>query len=128
MKKLIALLLVLVMVLSLVACGAKTKKITLRMIDTLASETRTASIQKIIDDKNDKWKGEYYFADANHDGKIDSKDVDAVKDIIFFDDAIPATVSAMPGEQIVFEPDTAHAPLIGNGTIRKAIFKIKVSE
>lgn len=50
MKKLIALLLVLVMVLSLVACGAKSKKITLRMIDTLASESRTASIQKIIDD------------------------------------------------------------------------------
>ena len=51
---------------------------------------------------------------------------DAVKDIIFFDDAIPATVSARPGEQIVFEPDTAHAPLIGEGPIHKAIFKVRV--
>lgn len=78
MKKLIALLLALVMVFSLVACGAKEEapakttettettkettsestaetpveadgQITLRMIDTLASETRTAAIQEIID-------------------------------------------------------------------------------
>lgn len=78
MKKLIAFLMALVMVFSLAACGAKTEptpeqapatntpaeekpaetpasepasdeKITLRMIDTLASESRTAAIQTIID-------------------------------------------------------------------------------
>ena len=29
------------------------------------------------------------------------------------------------GEVITFEPDTAHAPLIGEGTIHKAIFKVR---
>lgn len=72
MKKLIAFLLALVMLLSVAGCGSKTEvaeteketasngeastgdsvseeKITLRMIDTLASETRTNAIQTIID-------------------------------------------------------------------------------
>ena len=31
------------------------------------------------------------------------------------------------GQAITFDPDTAHAPLIGEGTIHKAIFKVKVA-
>lgn len=30
-----------------------------------------------------------------------------------------------PGELIVFTPETAHAPMIGSGEQRKAVFKIK---
>jgi beta-galactosidase beta subunit len=52
--------------------------------------------------------------------------MDSVKDILFFDDAIEETVTVEAGEMIVFKPDTAHAPLIGSGPIRKAIFKVSV--
>ena len=54
-------------------------------------------------------------------------DFDPVKDIQFFNDRFEKTVSAQPGEQVVFAPETAHAPLIGEGTIHKAIFKVKVA-
>ena len=49
------------------------------------------------------------------------------KDILFYRDKDWKTVSVKAGEMIVFEPDTAHAPLIGEGTIHKAIFKVKVA-
>lgn len=51
---------------------------------------------------------------------------DEGNDIQFFDDPVEQMVTAVPGQAVTFTPDTAHAPLIGNGTIRKAIFKVKV--
>ncbi len=47
------------------------------------------------------------------------------KDILFYNDPVEETVTVKAGEIIVFEPHQAHAPLIGEGTIRKAIFKVK---
>ena len=47
-------------------------------------------------------------------------------DIMFFDDPIEETVSAEAGDIVTFAPDMAHAPLIGEGVIHKAIFKVKV--
>ena len=51
----------------------------------------------------------------------------AEKDILFYKDKDWTTVTVKVGEAITFEPDTAHAPLIGEGTIHKAIFKVKVA-
>ena len=48
------------------------------------------------------------------------------KDILFYRDPVTETITAAPGEVVTFAPETAHAPLIGEGTIRKAIFKVKV--
>lgn len=45
---------------------------------------------------------------------------------MFFDDPVTETVHVKAGDSITFAPDTAHAPLIGTGRIKKAIFKIKV--
>ena len=53
-------------------------------------------------------------------------EMDPVKDILFFADPVEDTVTVKAGEVITFEPDTAHAPLIGEGTIHKAIFKVRV--
>lgn len=50
----------------------------------------------------------------------------AEKDILFYNDPVTETISAQPGEAVTFEPETAHAPLIGDGTIHKAIFKVLV--
>lgn len=47
-------------------------------------------------------------------------------DYILFDDEITTIETRQPGEMIVFTPDDAHAPLIGEGPIHKAIFKVKV--
>lgn len=54
-------------------------------------------------------------------GEIDLKD-----DIIFYNDEISDIITGEAGKMTVFLPDTAHAPLIGSGRIRKAIFKVRV--
>lgn len=48
-------------------------------------------------------------------------------DYILFEDEITTIATRQPGEMIVFTPDDAHAPLIGEGLIHKAIFKVKVT-
>lgn len=48
------------------------------------------------------------------------------KDILFYRDPVTETITAAPREVVTFAPETAHAPLIGEGTIHKAIFKVKV--
>ena len=55
------------------------------------------------------------------DGSMDTE-----KDIMFFNDVIDTFVNVRAGEVIVFPPDAAHAPLIGEGHIRKAIFNVRV--
>lgn len=47
-------------------------------------------------------------------------------DYILFADEIETIETVAAGEMIVFDTDTAHAPLIGEGKIHKAIFKVKV--
>lgn len=55
------------------------------------------------------------------DGEFNSE-----KDILFFKDKDWESVTVEPGKVITFDTDTAHAPLIGEGTVHKAIFKVKV--
>lgn len=55
------------------------------------------------------------------DGEYSERD-----DIIFFKDRDWTTVTVELGQAITFDPDTAHAPLIGEGEIHKAIFKVRV--
>ena len=50
------------------------------------------------------------------------------KDILFYKDPVGVTITAKPGEVVTFDTDTAHAPLIGEGKIHKAIFKVRVVE
>lgn len=48
------------------------------------------------------------------------------KDIEFFDDNPSTLVTILPGEFIIFTPDDGHAPLIGEGVIKKIIIKVAV--
>ena len=50
----------------------------------------------------------------------------AEKDILFYKDKDWTTITVEVGQAVTFDPDTAHAPLIGEGEIHKAIFKVKV--
>lgn len=50
------------------------------------------------------------------------------KDIIFYEDR-PATVFDLSeGQMSIFFPWDGHAPLIGSGTVRKAVIKVAVGE
>ena len=54
-------------------------------------------------------------------------DYSAEKDIQFFHDAPATWIATPPGAFCIFFPDDAHAPLVSDGNIRKAIFKIAVA-
>ncbi len=54
---------------------------------------------------------------------------DAAKDLELYPDVTPTTyVTLLPGEFVIFLPEDVHAPLIGNGDIKKIIFKILVDK
>ena len=51
---------------------------------------------------------------------------DAEKDIRFFDDAPQTYYEVTPDEFTLFFPDDAHAPMVGEGAIRKVIVKVRI--
>jgi len=81
---------------------------------------------KYIDIQIPLSKSESFGIKPRMECKTPDGEFNTEKDILFYKDKDWKTVSVSPGESIVFEPDTAHAPLIGEGTIHKAIFKVKV--
>ncbi len=48
------------------------------------------------------------------------------KDITFYADAYDKVETLKAGQYIFLPPDCAHAPLIGNGKVRKGIIKIRL--
>lgn len=50
---------------------------------------------------------------------------DAVKDLLFFKDKASTYFSLTDGEFAIFFPEDGHQPMIGEGAIKKCIFKIK---
>ena len=51
-------------------------------------------------------------------------DYSAEKDIQFFHDTPTIWIATPPNAFCIFFPEDAHAPLVSNGQVRKAIFKI----
>lgn len=51
---------------------------------------------------------------------------DKTKDIVFFNDTPSTYLSIEPGEFLIFFPHDAHAPLIGEGSVKKAVIKVKI--
>ncbi len=49
-------------------------------------------------------------------------------DIVFFENAPTQMLSANAGELLFFFPHDGHAPIIGEGTVRKVIVKVSVEE
>ena len=50
----------------------------------------------------------------------------AEKDIQFFDDEPQTYYYLRPGQFTILLPEDGHAPLVGEGPIRKAILKVKM--
>lgn len=51
---------------------------------------------------------------------------DEAKDIVFYDDKPTTYLTLANKEFVLFMPEDAHAPLIGEGEMPKLIFKVKV--
>lgn len=89
-------------------------------------EARLEVHDKYIDIQIPLSKAETYGVKPRSECTMPQGEMDPVKDILFYADPVENTITAQPGEVITFAPETAHAPLIGEGTIHKAIFKVKV--
>ena len=82
---------------------------------------------KYIDIQVPLSKGESFGVKPRSECREQDGEFNHEKDILFYKDKDWKSVSVKAGEKIVFDTDTAHAPLIGEGTIHKAIFKVKVA-
>lgn len=50
---------------------------------------------------------------------------DAEKDIQFFDDPAQTYYTLKPGQFTILMPDDAHAPMVGDGAVKKLIVKVR---
>lgn len=53
-------------------------------------------------------------------------DFDTVKDVLFFEDAPQTYYTLKVGQFSILLPEDAHAPMIGEGAAKRAIFKVKI--
>ena len=81
---------------------------------------------KYIDIQVPLSKGETFGVKPRCECTQPDGEMNTEKDILFYHDVVEDTFTAAQGDVITFAPDMAHAPLIGEGTIHKAIFKVKV--
>ena len=58
--------------------------------------------------------------------KNETMPYDSEKDLMFFGDKATSFLNVQPYEFIIFFPEDAHQPGIGNGTYRKIIVKVRV--
>ena len=80
---------------------------------------------KYIDIQVPLSKEETFGVKDRSECKLPDGEMNTEKDILFYKDPVGVTITAKPGEVITFDTDTAHAPLIGEGKIHKAIFKVR---
>jgi biofilm protein TabA len=50
----------------------------------------------------------------------------AEKDVLFYDDAPDSFFSLTDGQFVIFYPDDVHAPMIGDGMIKKLVVKVRL--
>ena len=86
----------------------------------LESHRRYIDIQLVLDGVDEMgWRPTAGCVDP-------ATDYDAARDIRFYDDAPASWIATPPGAFCLFFPDDAHAPLVGDGMIRKVVVKIAV--
>lgn len=61
------------------------------------------------------------------DCKSPKGEIDTVKDLLFFEDEPDTYFSIGVKEMAIFFPEDGHAPLVGEGHVKKAIFKVKMA-
>lgn len=72
-----------------------------------------------------KGEAESFGWSERADVKLPLGDFDTVKDIQLFDDKPQTYYTLRPGQFTILLPDDAHAPLVGEGTVKKVIVKVR---
>lgn len=58
--------------------------------------------------------------------KSPKAEYDAAKDVIFYNDAPDMYFNLKAGQFVIFYPEDVHAPMIGEGPIKKLVVKVKL--
>lgn len=87
----------------------------------LEIHNKYADIQVLITGKEEKfgWTERAELKEAI--GEFDTE-----KDVQFFNDAHANTYAIVPGQFTILMPEDGHAPMIGEGKVRKAIVKVLI--
>ena len=90
------------------------------------TETKLETHKKFIDIQIPIAREEIFGWKSLRNLKEPTQEYDSQKDFQLFEDEPSTYIRVLPGEFIVFSPEDAHAPLIGEGIIRKIILKVAV--
>jgi YhcH/YjgK/YiaL family protein len=91
-----------------------------------AGEAKLETHKRFIDIQIPVTKAETFGWKALSSLSQPKEGYDTNNDIEFFDDEPSTFVTLMPGEFIIFSPEDGHAPLVGEGAIKKIIIKVAV--
>lgn len=73
-------------------------------------------------------RGEESMGWRANDGLINTVPYDTEKDLEFFAEAPQSLVPVPPRSFVIFFPEDAHLPLVGDGSIHKIIVKVKLAD
>ncbi len=87
----------------------------------LEIHNKYADIQILLVGKEEKfgWTDRAVLSDA-------IAEFDAAKDVQLFNDDFQFTYSIVPGQFTILMPEDGHAPMIGEGVVKKAIVKVLI--
>ena len=91
-----------------------------------AADAKLETHEKFIDIQLPVTKAETFGWKSLSNLEESETGYDAQNDIEFFRDTPTAYVTLLPGEFVIFFPEDAHAPLVGEGATKKIIIKIAV--
>ena len=90
------------------------------------AEAKLETHKKFIDIQIPVAKEEIFGWKAFNNLKVPIEEYSNEHDFQLFNDEPSAYINVLPGEFIIFSPEDAHAPLIGEGTTKKIIIKVAV--
>ncbi len=97
------------------------------LVDAVAKENQPLELHEQYIDVHVLFEGDEMVGWLPKDKiKTYSKPYDAASECALTTDAPSAYFSLMPLDMVIVYPEDAHAPIIGNGKIRKMIAKVKL--
>lgn len=90
------------------------------------TETKLETHRKFIDIQIPITREEIFGWKSLKNLKMPTQEYDSQNDFQLFEDEPSTYIRVLPGEFIIFSPEDAHAPLIGEGITRKIILKVAV--
>lgn len=91
-----------------------------------AEDAKLEAHERYVDIQYVHRGGEVFGWKATADCEQPIGEFDAEKDVILYEDEPDGYVPLLEGMFVVFFPEDAHAPMVGEGDIEKAVVKVRI--